>query len=104
MKPAKAQKVERLRQWLIDNDIEFAEHDNGYFRIFVNNEPFMDVWATTERFMLASNGRRGIGIHLIKKYITSAYGAQTAIESLSKHAESLDDDALANKQAEIDEG
>lgn len=73
MKSSKARKIEEARQWLINNDIEFAEYSNGHFRIFVNGERLLDFWATTEKFVLASGGQYRVGMYLIKNNILNAY-------------------------------
>lgn len=65
----KQEKIAEFRRWLIDHDVQFTEHANGHFQIYVGGERLMDVWATTERARLVTDDTV-IGLHAIKKDIT----------------------------------
>lgn len=68
MKERKEERVDNFRQWLIDQDAEFTEHNNGHFQVFNGGDKLMDVWATTERCRLIT-GDGLVGINSIKKTI-----------------------------------
>lgn len=69
MQLTKQEKIAEFRQWLIDHDVQFTEHANGHFQIYVGGEKLMDVWATTERARLVISDTI-MGLHAIKKNIT----------------------------------
>ena len=80
MAATKEAKIQEMREWLIANDVEFVERTNGFFSIYIYGEPYMDLWTTTERFMVTQKSKDGattpvarVGLHLAKKYIEKAY-------------------------------
>lgn len=64
----KQSRVDDFRQWLMDNDIEFTEHANGHFQIYVDGNKLMDIWATTEKGRIIT-GDKMAGMYFIKKSI-----------------------------------
>jgi len=54
--------LERSRQLLVDNNIQFKENANGHF-IIMNG--LYDFWATTGLFIRRSNKARKRGVRLL---------------------------------------
>ena len=73
MHPSKQKKIDDCRSSLIKHNIEFKEGPNGHFQIYRFGRKIIDIWATTEKFIVEGCEAQ-VGMHLAGAAIKRAYG------------------------------
>lgn len=65
----KQEKIDKCREWLIEEDVEFLEYNHGHFKVHAWGKPVIEFWATTEKFTIVGTNVYQVGWHLIQKAV-----------------------------------